>query len=278
MEITFCAVYTITSRASWAVFPYTIVTMCWLGLLKRATKILLVWDNANTDDGYDDGGRVRTIEFQDEQFSQKESKGSSETLAALEEDAGEGNLSSKQKSALGFIWVVSVGYSLLNKVILSKERDVQCSVRSDLTEKFNLISLVAVIGVPIAVILLCPLAHIVLSFCSCIKYVAVNTNNSSSSTAAKSNRRGRSSTSSSCLECIIIFGFSLIFIVFYPTHMYITEVYFASIKTLFPFMLIKYCFGCAHLIVCPLCVLIVKRDIRSAAKDTYVKKSTAQQK
>ena len=56
--------------------------------------------------------------------------------------------------------------------------------------------------------------------------------------------------------------------------MYITEVYFASIKTLFPFMFIKYIVGSLHLIALPSLVLFVKRDIRKAARETYVKKST----
>ena len=66
-----------------------------------------------------------------------------------------------------------------------------------------------------------------------------------------------------CLDCSIVVGFTLIFMVFYPTHMYITEVYFGTVKDIFPYMFIKYVVGCLHLIAVPTLVLFVKRDIRS---------------
>merc|ERR1712226_297001 len=62
--------------------------------------------------------------------------------------------------------------------------------------------------------------------------------------------------------------------VFYPTHMYITEVYFGTVNDIFPYMFIKYVVGCLHLIAVPTLVLFVKRDIRLAARETYIKKST----
>ena len=52
--------------------------------------------------------------------------------------------------------------------VLSKQRFVPCSVRQELSDRFNFISLVAVVAVPLLLgPLLCPLAHIVLSFCTC---------------------------------------------------------------------------------------------------------------
>ena len=56
--------------------------------------------------------------------------------------------------------------------------------------------------------------------------------------------------------------------------MYITETYFAHTKTIFPFMLIKYCVGSLQLIISPLCVLLIKRDIRRAVKRSYTQGST----
>jgi len=40
VELAFCAVYTLTTRATWAVFPYTIVVLCWHGLASRVGMLL----------------------------------------------------------------------------------------------------------------------------------------------------------------------------------------------------------------------------------------------
>lgn len=40
VELAFCTVHTITSRATWAVFPYTLLVLCWHGLALRAGKII----------------------------------------------------------------------------------------------------------------------------------------------------------------------------------------------------------------------------------------------
>lgn len=75
-------------------------------------------------------------------------------------------LTGKQKTALGFIWSVSAAYALLAKEILSKERFVPCSVRHQLTEDMNLISLIVAIGVPLLFgPILCPIVHLILTFC-----------------------------------------------------------------------------------------------------------------
>ena len=62
-----------------------------------------------------------------------------------EEEYAEG-LTSNQKCALGFIWFVSAVYSILSQQILSKERDIHCSLRSELSDNFNFISLFIAIG------------------------------------------------------------------------------------------------------------------------------------
>ena len=47
--------------------------------------------------------------------------------------------------------------------VLSKERDVFCTVRSELEEKFNMFSILAVIGIPLVMgPILCPVFHILL--------------------------------------------------------------------------------------------------------------------
>jgi len=40
VELAFCAVYTLTTRVTWAVFPYTIVVLCWHGLATRFGALL----------------------------------------------------------------------------------------------------------------------------------------------------------------------------------------------------------------------------------------------
>ena len=52
--------------------------------------------------------------------------------------------------------------------VLSKQRFVPCSVRQELSDRFNFISLLAAVALPLLLgPLLCPLAHLVLSFCTC---------------------------------------------------------------------------------------------------------------
>lgn len=85
-------------------------------------------------------------------------------------------LTSKQKVALGFIWFVSGSYSLMSEQILSKEREVHCSLRSDLSDKFNFMSLFIAIGVPLVFgPMFCPIGHSILSIIACCKGVDANT-------------------------------------------------------------------------------------------------------
>ena len=44
----FCTVFTITSRLTWAVFPFTIVAICGVGLTKRGVELLTVWENSKS--------------------------------------------------------------------------------------------------------------------------------------------------------------------------------------------------------------------------------------
>ena len=126
--------------------------------------------------------------------------------AAAEEDDDEyaAGLTARQKTALGFVWFMSAMYAIMNdqesyditrdfahfalyhskrrskktwllvkivkclRQILSKARFVPCSVRQELTDRFNFISLLAAVAVPLVFgPVLCPLAHLVLSFCTC---------------------------------------------------------------------------------------------------------------
>ena len=75
-----------------------------------------------------------------------EETGNSKPEAQEEEEEYAEGLTSNQKCALGFIWFVSAVYSILSQQILSKERDIHCSLRSELSDNFNFISLFIAIG------------------------------------------------------------------------------------------------------------------------------------
>ena len=72
-------------------------------------------------------------------------------------------------------------------------------------------------------------------------------------------------------DCAVITGFTVVFIVIYPVQMYVTEVYIANVQSMFVFMAFKYCYGALHIVLLPLIVLIMKKDIRRAAVNAYVK-------
>ena len=74
-------------------------------------------------------------------------------------------------------------------------------------------------------------------------------------------------------DCGVITAFTFVFLIIYPVQMYVTEEYLVH-ESIFVFMSFKYCYGCLHLIFVPLCILIIKRDIRRAAVATYVKTNT----
>ena len=63
----------------------------------------------------------------------------------------------------------------------------------------------------------------------------------------------------------MLFSFSIVFLVVYPTHMYVVEVYLATQETHFLFMAFKYCFGCLHLVLVPL----VRSEIEKKPPITY---------
>lgn len=276
IDITFCTIYTITSRATWAVFPYTIISICSLGLFKRATKIFIV---RKVSEDEEDAIPVTTSKLQQSsKFSSQDSKsfddGSQVELDDDDDDWEREGFTAMQKTLLAFIWFSSLIYSMMSNVILTKKRDVKCSVRSDLEIMFNLVSIITVIAIPIVCICLWFIAHVVLSVCALIKKCVVSDTQSSQARDQRYLSKKRKKSSSIWLEIVIILCFVIVFLAVYPSSMYITETYFANTKTIFPFMLIKYCVGSLQLVISPLCILLVKRDIRKGVKISYTKGST----
>jgi len=88
--------------------------------------------------------------------------------------------------------------------IMSKDRDIQCSVRSELSEKMNVLSLVVAIGIPlVAGPILCPLGHIILSVLACMKDAVTSTN-------PQGHQHDSNDPKNTVLDCGLIFGFILV--------------------------------------------------------------------
>ena len=277
--------YEVTSRLTLAVFPFTIVAICGVGLAKRGAQLLLAWEGSKT--------RQLTKIIVESRRLAKMSKSSSTSsistssrrgqpkfveiiddirrinIRKVEEDSGEG-FTNIQKAALGFVWMASVVYAVLTDKLLSKHetKEVICSVRANLSEKLNLVSVFIVFAFPVLCLCLWPVGHLVLDFFSYLKgSVQISYNKQQEPNCC-------GDASDSCIETILVFGFSIIFLVTYSTNLIITELYFAEIETMFQFMLLKYCLGSMHLVLSPAYILLIKRDLRKAAKDIYMKRST----
>ena len=261
-------------------FPFTIVAICGVGIAKRAIEILTVWEKSELT--------RKRASFRKMSRLSRASGGSSNSLGSRrsksksveivedvqeDEEFEEEGFTKIQKGALGFVWAASVIYACLTDKVLSKNQndEVICSVRESFSEKFNIMSVLMIIAFPILCLILWPLGHLVLDLLSCVKGIVIMSANPSSNEDAQANCCG--DESDSCVETILVFGFTVIFLVIYPTSMLITEFYFSEIDTMFAFMLLKYCVGSMHLVLSPACILIIKRDIRKASKDIYMKRT-----
>ena len=65
------------------------------------------------------------------------------------------------------------------------------------------------------------------------------------------------------MDFLLLSTLSVVFVVTYVTHMYVVEVYLAHVETHFHFMALKYCFGCLHLVLLPILIIVLKPDIRN---------------
>jgi len=98
----------------------------------------------------------------------------------------------------------ALAYALMAEEIMSKEKDIQCSVRSDLSEKMNILSLVVAIGIPLAAgPIVCPLGHIFLSVCACMKDTVT-------SAGPQGQHHDSNDPRNTVLDCGLIFGFILV--------------------------------------------------------------------
>ena len=270
--------YTVTSRLSWAIFPFTIIAIIGVGLAKRVVELLTIWEASKKTRKHSFRRKSRVSNTsQGSKINLESEKGNKVTFDVdeFEEELEEEGPTKIQKAALGFVWGGSVIYSCITDKILSKEQtdEVVCSMREDLTINYNIISVLMVIALPILCLVLWPIGHFLLDLLSCVKGIIILSTRKQVSLMSDDETNCCGDESDSCIETILIFGFTTIFLVVYPTSMVITEFYFAETSTMFPFMLLKYCLGSMGLVLTPICVLIMKRDIRTAAKDIYNKRT-----
>ena len=267
ISIPFCTVYTVTSRISWAIFPFTIVAIIGVGLAKRGIELFTFWEASKR--------RKKSSFRRLSRSGSRNSNKSSEEDFDFEEDREEEGFTKIQKGALAFVWASSSIYALLTDKMMSKEQkdEVICSMREDLNDKLNIMSVLMIIAFPILSLLLWPVGHFLLDTLSCLKGIVIMSTRKEVNLLTEPSTNCCGDESDSCIETIMIFGFTIIFLVIYPTSMLITEFYFAETETMFAFMLLKYCLGSMTLVLSPCCVLIIKRDIRTAAKDIYMKRT-----
>ena len=290
ISIPFCTVYTVTSRLSWAMFPFTIVAICGVGLAKRVIELLTIWETSKKKQLARKRSSIRRLSRGSRasggsQGSRSSRKNKSKSVEIVEDEEGEEETADGfegftkiQKGALGFVWAASCIYACITDKILSKVQTdiVICTMREDPSETYNLLSVLFVIGFPILCLVFWPVGHLLLDLLSCMKGVVILSTRKDVSLMDDPEEIGCcGDDSDSCIETILIFGFTTIFLVVYPTSMLITEFYFGEIETMFPFMMLKYCLGSMPLVLSPACVLVIKRDIRKAAKDIYMKRATS---
>jgi hypothetical protein len=257
-------------------FPFTIIAIIGVGIFKRVIELLTVWE-ASQRRKKSSSRRISRLSKSSNGSSGSQKKKTVEIIEHdFEEEVEVDGFTKIQKGALGFVWGASCLYACITDKILSKVQsdEVICSMREDLSEKFNIISVLMVVAFPILCLLMWPVTHLVLDLLSCLKGIVILSTRRDVDLFDDEETNCCGDESDGCIETILVFGFTTIFLIVYPTSMLITEFYFAEIETMFPFMLIKYCFGSMHLLLSPTCVLIIKKDIREAAKDIYMKRKT----
>ena len=241
-------------------------------MAKRVIELLTFWE-ASKRRTKSRANRIIARAMKSSRRSSKSSEQSSEDWD-FEEEREEEGFTKIQKGALAFVWASSGIYSLCTDKMLSKVQkdEVICSMREDLNDKLNIISVLMVVAFPMLSLILWPVGHFLLDTLSCLKGIVILSTRKEVNLLTEPSNNCCGDESDSCIETILIFGFTIIFLVIYPTSMLITEIYFADTETMFAFMLLKYCLGSMTLVLSPSCVLIIKRDIRTAAKNIYMKR------
>lgn len=259
-------------------FPFSIIAICGVGIAKRIIELLTFWE-ASKRRKKSTFRRISRISKTSHASNGSVGSKNKDSLEIIEDDEYEEEVevdgfTKIQKGALGFVWVGSFIYACLTDKILSRVQtdEVICSMRESLSEKYNILSVLMVVAFPILCLVLWPISHLLLDMLSCLKGIVILSTRREVSLFDDEETNCCGDESDGCIETILVFGFTTIFLVVYPTSMLITEFYFAEIETMFPFMLIKYCLGSMPLVLSPACVLIIKRDIREAAKDIYMKR------
>ncbi|XP_040580188.1 uncharacterized protein [Lepeophtheirus salmonis] len=279
VELAFCTIHTLSARATWAVLPYSIIVLNWLFVINRATKIFCnifpEWffkkGRADNDQNHIESFELEVTRKEGDNKSELEEIEKEEEDYEVEEYSGIDGLGVIQKSILGFIWFVSFVYSLLSPQIFGKTSN-SCVLRDPLDSKLNILSLIIIIPIPIFFgPVICSLAQILLSFVECIiRSKCISTNELPS-------MNDHNCLNYSKITYFLTFLITLIFILEYPISMFFVEEYIGKRETIFVFMLLKYVLGYMHIVIIPLFIIIMRKDIFNAANSVLSQKSIANQ-
>ena len=170
----------------------------------------------------------------------------------------------RDKCIIGSIWFVSFIFSVLTEQILSKSSNVPCSVNDDIGTGFGSASIMIAIILPV---LLGPIAvtiiHMIIYVVNCFL----------PDRALSKDVRNEEIGNSFCL-----FLLTLVFLSTYISSMILCEIFLPLPKSLLYFVIVKYIVGTSHQLLCPLCILLSRRDIRLNAGLVYRKGGTTQSK
>ncbi|QQP42418.1 Uncharacterized protein FKW44_017073 [Caligus rogercresseyi] len=278
VELAFCTVHAISSRATWAVLPYSLVALSWLLLADRARRILgrdLPWikSEEEEEESYEMDFRKNGGSESDELSRDNNDDCERNSSKDEEEEEFEGmdGLSPSQKGVLGFIWFVSLVYSLLSPQIF-KKKSTTCVLRDELNTNLNIVSLVLMIPLPLFLgPVLCSLAQAFLSVFSLLKR---------SNCVSDSGHHGLEGHAAyySRATYALLFLLTLVFALGYPVNMFFVEVYLGKRETLFAFMALKFVFGYLHILLIPVFIILTRKDILNAAIGVFTQKSVADEK
>lgn len=165
---------------------------------------------------------------------------------------------------LATIWGISVIYGALTEQVISKNANISCSVRDPVTDSFSIASIVLAIILPIFIgPFTVTVIHIVISI---INVVMKNA-------PVAADLRNEELQNIFC-----VFMLTIIFSSTYITSMVICELLFPSNMNILTFIVIKFILGTSHHLLCPLSILLSRKDILTSAVAVYRRGGTTQGK
>ncbi|CAB4059738.1 TAAR [Lepeophtheirus salmonis] len=284
VELAFCTVHAISSRATWAVLPYSIVVLSWLFVVHRATRILgnvvpgcsIKGSLGEDEERFEEVHEMEVCRkisegerHSDTEDVSKDEEGTNQEIEDEEEFQGMDGLGATQKGVLAFIWFVSLVYSFLSPQIFNK-KSTSCVLRDELNTNLNLISLIVMIPVPLFIgPIVCTFAQIFLTCLSCFNRSHSRVQSDNCSPPSSDHHVPHYSPATYAL----LFLLTLVFALGYPVNMFFVEQYLGKRETIFAFMALKYVFGYLHILLIPIFIILTRKDILNAAISVFSHKS-----